>query len=334
MTDLNAMAPADAFAHLTSGPRSGLLERLMELTALEDLGPELDRGDVTGQAFVPGYVRGTARLVLRQAGTLCGLACAPAVLHAFRADCDLIARANDGDVLPAGAVAAELDGELRSVLRVERTLLNLVGRLSGIATRTATFVAAAQQGATQAGVAPPAVLDTRKTTPGLRILEKYAVRCGGGACHRLGLYDAVLIKDNHLAGVAKAGGRDLVAEVSRAVRLARDEAGRDGLAFIELEVDRLEQLRELLAAGSPLVGLSGVGMVLLDNMPPELLREAVALRNAAVSRGDIRSLLLEASGGVNLQTIGGIAATGVDRISVGSLTHGAVSLDVGLDMDA
>jgi nicotinate-nucleotide pyrophosphorylase (carboxylating) len=334
MTDLNALAPADAFAHLTSGPRAGLLERLMELAALEDLGPDLERGDVTGQAFVPGYVRGAARLVLRQAGTLCGLACTHAVLHAFRADCDLVQRASDGDTLPAGTVVAELEGELRSVLRVERTLLNLVGRLSGIATRTAGFVAAAGQAAAGAGVKPPAVLDTRKTTPGLRILEKYAVRCGGGHCHRLGLYDAVLIKDNHLSGVAKAGGRDLVAEVGRAVRLAVDEAGRDGLAFIEVEVDRLEQLRELLAAGAPLIGPAGVGMVLLDNMPPEMLPQAVAMRNAAIADGRIRTLMLEASGGVNLQTIGGMAATGVDRISVGSLTHGAVSLDVGLDIDA
>jgi len=196
------------------------------------------------------------------------------------------------------------------VLTFERTLLNLVSRLCGIATRTATFVATAGGGAL--------VTDSRKTTPGLRRFEKYAVACGGGYLHRLGLDDAVMYKDNHLAAVPEA---DLAAALSDAIRRARADRP---LRFTCVEVDRLDQLDVVLGLDAGLVDI-----VLLDNMDPDTLREAVSRRDAAGSR-----VVLEASGGVTLETIAAIAATGVERIAVGSITHGATWLDIGLDIPA
>jgi nicotinate-nucleotide pyrophosphorylase (carboxylating) len=325
MVDLNAVELGEVYAELNAG---GLVRRLLELARDEDLaggdGADWELGDLTSRALVPGYVRGHARVVFRSDGVVSGLAALDEMLLVFKADVDVEIAVADGERACAGDTVATLTGDMRSILRVERTLLNLVSRLSGIATRSARFVEAARAGGGKAGV-----FDTRKTTPGLRVLEKYAVRCGGAKLHRIGLYDGVMIKDNHLAslrGLSGAAGLEgLVAEVKGAARKARQEAPRAGLRFVELEVDSLEQLRAVLDAGG-----CGVDIVLLDNMPPELLREGVRMRDEA--RESTGPIELEASGGVTLETIGTIAATGVERVSTGSLTHGAVWLDVGLDL--
>lgn len=312
MHDLNALPLADLYTELSAG---GMVERLLELVREEDLGADWEKGDVTSNAFVPSHLRGRAVVHARAPGRVAGLACVEQLLHAYRCDVDARSSMADGDAAAGGAAVLTLEGNLRAILRVERPLLNLLGRLSGVATRTRAFVDAV-------GAARAIVLDTRKTTPGLRMLEKYAVRCGGGHCHRLGLHDAVLIKDNHLASLRGVRGGGLAQTVREAVRLAHDEAGPQGLRFVELEVDTLDQLQAILDEGG-----CGLDLVLLDNMAPERLREAVGRRDASGV-----ALPLEASGGVSLETIGAIAASGVDRISVGSLTHGATWLDFGLDM--
>jgi nicotinate-nucleotide pyrophosphorylase (carboxylating) len=208
----------------------------------------------------------------------------------------------DGQRVERGTTLATVAGSLRGILAAERTALNFLQRMSGVATLTRKFVDAA------AGFKVK-LLDTRKTTPGWRLLEKYAVRCGGGTNHRMGLYDGILIKDNHLAGL---GG-----SVRKAVEQARAYPGNAGLP-VEVEVDTLEQLEVALAVRADIV--------LLDNMTLEQLRLAVARRDAIAS-----GVLLEASGGVNLTTVRDIAATGVDRISVGAFTHSATALDIALD---
>jgi nicotinate-nucleotide pyrophosphorylase (carboxylating) len=217
-------------------------------------------------------------------------------------------RLEDGDRLESGGVIAEIAGPARSILTLERTALNFLQRLSGVATLTSRFVAAVQ--GTSA-----AIFDTRKTTPGWRVLEKYAVRCGGGRNHRLGLHDAVLIKDNHLIRL-QAGGQS--APIAAAVAAARAHAA--SASFIEIEVDSLEQLRIALGCWPDIV--------LVDNLGPEALAEAVRLRDVIAP-----GVELEASGGVSLETVGALARTGVDRISVGALTHSAPALDIALDFD-
>jgi len=225
--------------------------------------------------------------------------------------------AEDRQEATIGASVARMEGPARGLLRAERLVLNLLGRLSGIATLTRQYVEAVR--GTQARI-----YDTRKTTPGWRRLEKYAVRCGGGHNHRTGLFDAVLIKDNHLAlGADPAAGNSVRYTPAEAVRRARQflagqTGAASGAAIVEVEVDTLEQLDEVLAAAPDIV--------LLDNMSPAMLAEAVARRNAAGSAAE-----LEASGGVSLATVRPIALSGVERISVGALTHSAVCLDVGLD---
>jgi nicotinate-nucleotide pyrophosphorylase (carboxylating) len=271
------------------------IERVVRAALAEDVGA----GDVTTNGTAGADIRCRARLLLKEAGVACGLPAARAVFLALDPAADFRAVVSDGDRCDAEpTVVAEVVGLARSVLTGERTALNLLGRLSGVATRTARYVEAiAGTGAT--------ILDTRKTTSGLRALEKYAVRCGGGVNHRFGLDDGILVKDNHLV---VAGG------ISSAVRRLR-AAGTQGLA-IEVEADTLAQVDEALAAG--------VDRILLDNMSPEELREAVArVRGRAV---------LEASGGVSLDTVRLIAETGVDFVSVGALTHSAPSLDVSLEV--
>lgn len=274
---------------------------LVNLALEEDLG---EAGDVTSAALIPAERIGAAVLVARQGGVLAGL---PAVEQTFAlVDPTLMFEAvrDDGSVLQPGDRLALVSGRARSILAAERTALNFVQRLSGVATLTLRYVEAV------AGL-PCQVLDTRKTTPGWRLLEKYAVRCGDGHNHRLGLHDGILVKDNHL--VALAGHADPIGE---AVRLAREKHGTS--IPVEIEVDTLDELDIALRA-SP-------DIVLLDNMPLADLREAVRRRNAAAPR-----VRLEASGGVTLETIRAIAETGVDRISVGALTHSAPALDIGLD---
>jgi nicotinate-nucleotide pyrophosphorylase (carboxylating) len=275
--------------------------RLLELALQEDLGAN---GDLTSQAVIPAELPGRAALVARSAGVVAGLPAARQTFALVDPQLSFQERIADGAAVSAGAMLAVVSGSMRSILAGERTALNFLQRLSGVATATALYVKTAANPRCK-------VLDTRKTTPGWRLLEKYAVRCGGGHNYRMGLDDGILIKDNHLAAVG--GGPNAVAE---AVRLARQKYGA---AFpLEIEVDDLTQFDAALTARPDIV--------LLDNMDPDQMREAVRRRNATAP--DVQ---LEASGGVNLTTIHGIAATGVDRVSVGALTHSAPALDIALD---
>jgi nicotinate-nucleotide pyrophosphorylase (carboxylating) len=285
-----------------SAAETAAAQNLVTLALIEDLG---QAGDVTSAATIPADLPGRAAVIARAAAVVAGLPVAAMVCAAVDPTLKFIPVVGDGSVVAAGKELATLAGPMRSILVAERTALNFLQRLSGVATLTRRYVDAA------GGKAK--VLDTRKTTPGWRLLEKYAVRMGGGHNHRVGLYDGVLIKDNHLA--ALGGGP---AAVGLAVAAARSHA--QGLP-IEVEVDTWEQLETALTCRPDIV--------LLDNMSPELLRRC-ATRRAEVAP----AVLLEASGGVNLQTIAEIAATGVDRVSVGALTHSAVALDIALDYRA
>ena len=278
-------------------------QRLLELALQEDLG---NRGDLTSSCVVPPETQGSALFVSRKPGRLAGLPIAQMVFTQVDPTLTWQPLESDSASLLPGTALARVSGSMRSILIGERTALNFLQRLSGIATLTARY--AEKIAGTRA-----VLLDTRKTTPGWRLLEKYAVRCGGGTNHRLGLYDGVLIKDNHLASLRH--GSQGVAE---AVRTARAQYGQS--VPIEVEVDTLEQLEVALRAGPDII--------LLDNMEPDRLREAMARRDALAP-----GIRLEASGGVNLDTIAAIAITGVDRISVGALTHSAVALDIGLDYE-
>jgi len=264
----------------------------------EDLGP----GDATTLATVPADARARAVLRARQPLTLAGVALAQTAFRELDPAAEFTAAA-DGQALPAGATVLTVAGSARALLTAERVALNFVQRLSGIATLTARYVAAV------AGT-PARILDTRKTTPGLRRLEKYAVTCGGGTNHREGLFDLILIKDNHLAALRDAAPNAIAAAVQRA------RAAYPALK-VEVEADTLEQAGQAADAGADII--------LLDNMPPEVLRQAVQ-RIAGRAR-------TEASGGVNLQTVRAIAESGVDLISVGALTHSAPAVDLGLDFE-
>ena len=271
-----------------------LVEPVVRMALAEDLGRA---GDLTSEACVPEAARLSVAWVARRPGVLSGLSCARLSLHALAPEARFEALASDGDAIAPGQVLARAEAPARAVLSAERTGLNLMGRLSGIATLTRAYVDAV----TGTGAR---ITDTRKTTPGLRQLEKYAVRCGGGINHRFGLDDAILIKDNH---VAACGG------VRPPLERARAAAGH--LVKVEIEVDRLEQLEEALPLGPD--------VILLDNFSLADLRTAVALAAGRVT--------LEASGGVDLTTVRPIAETGVQVISVGALTHSAPVLDIGLD---
>lgn len=285
--------------------------QLVRLAVREDL----DRWhDWTTAALVPRESAASATVVCRHDGIVAGLPACALTLGEYDPRLEWQPLVEDGAVVSAGQAIANVLGPARSLLAAERPLLNLLGHLSGIATFTKAFVeAAAGTGA--------AIYDTRKTTPGWRRLEKYAVRLGGGRNHRLGLYDAVLIKDNHLALIAACGLQWGPAEAVVRVRsflaeLPLDDPRRSML--IEIELDTLAQFTEVLSAEPDIV--------LLDNMPPVELRRAVQTRNAIRPQTQ-----LEASGGITLSTIGDVARTGVERISVGALTHSAQWLDVGLD---
>lgn len=303
LVDLNALPLPALFDELARG---GLVRRIIALARDEDLG---DVGDVTTRAWSPPTERLVAVAAARREGIIAGLAAGPLVMEVFAPGSRFEGLVKDGSRVGRGVCVARVEGPTREVLAAERTLLNLIGRLSGVATLTSRFVDAIGSGV------KARLFDTRKTTPGLRVLEKYAVRCGGGWCHRLGLFDAVLVKDNHVARVPL---ERLAAHAAEASRRARGEGSP---RFVEFEADRLEQVAALLTVEPGLIDV-----ILLDNMPPAMLREAVAMRDAAGS-----GVLLEASGGVRLDTVRAIAETGVDRISAGAVTHSAVSLDVGLD---
>ncbi|MBU3682519.1 MAG: carboxylating nicotinate-nucleotide diphosphorylase [Phycisphaerales bacterium] len=303
--DLAALAPDALLDALLPAPaRAALVARVLA----EDLG---EAGDVTSEAMIDAQAHARAVLRPRTAGIACGMRLAAEVLAQAAPGAHCSAHVRDGERVDRGAAMLSVEGPLRGILAAERTMLNFVGRMSGIATRTAEFVAAV------AGTRAT-VLDTRKTTPGLRALEKHAVRCGGGANHRIGLFDAMLVKDNHVAGLAPAA---MAARVADAARRAR---ARHALAFVEAECDDLEQFRAIVALPAGTVDIA-----LLDNMGLDALRACVALRDASAP-----ALKLEASGGVRLETVRAIAETGIDRISVGALTHSAPCLDVGLDIEA
>jgi len=277
--------------------RRVLIEPLVRAALLEDLGRA---GDLTTDAIVPAGLTAGTVLTARQGGVLAGLDLARLAFELIDPDISMRAEKSDGDVLAPGEVIARVGGPAGGILTAERTALNFLGHLSGIASATASIVKAVE--GTKAGI-----VCTRKTTPGLRAAEKYAVRAGGGANHRFGLDDAILIKDNH---IAIAGG------IRQALRRARASAGH--LVKIEIEVDRLDQLEEALAEGAD--------AVLLDNMSLEMLAAAVRIVGGRA--------ITEASGRVTPETAPAIAAAGVDLISIGWLTHSAPVLDIGLDFEA
>ena len=274
-----------------------LVDDLVRMALKEDLGRA---GDITSAATIPADRRAKAVFRAREAGVVAGVQFIEATFHALDPNVIVELRKGDGEVVAKGDVIAEVSGLGRAVLSGERVALNFLGRLCGIASMTAQYVAAVK--GTKA-----AIVCTRKTTPGLRAIEKYAVRCGGGMNHRFGLDDAILIKDNH---IAVAGG------IAPALAAARLHAGH--LVRIEIEVDTLAQLKEVLECGI-------ADVVMLDNMAPAMMREGVAIVCGRIK--------VEASGGVRLDTVAAIAQSGVDMISVGALTHSVKVLDIGLDID-
>jgi nicotinate-nucleotide pyrophosphorylase (carboxylating) len=276
---------------------------LISLALSEDLGAA---GDVTSRAFIPADSVSLARVVSRCDCIASGVAIAAEVFRRVDQTLTITAHVAEGERLSPGSLLLEISGPTRSILSGERTALNFLGRLCGIAALSRRYADAVKG----TGVT---LLDTRKTTPGWRLLEKHAVKAGGCTNHRMGLHDAVLVKDNHLAAL---GDLSLLPPV-----IARLRSEHPGLP-IEIEADTLDQLKTLL-------GMQGIDVILLDNMSPAQMSEAVALRKKLAP-----AVLLEASGGVTLASIPGIAATGVDRISVGALTHSAANADLSLEMES
>lgn len=274
-----------------------LLRPLVEAALTEDLGR---RGDVTSQATIPADMQAKLEIKARQAGVICGMDLARLSFALVDPQIEFVAQVADGESVDAGTVLAIVSGNARHLLTAERTALNFMTHLSGIATDTRKIVDSVAE-------YPAQITCTRKTIPGLRIVQKYAVRCGGGRNHRLGLDDAILIKDNHIA---------IAGDIKTAIRQAQKFAGH--LIPIEVEVDTLEQLEQALDAG--------VSLVLLDNMSPETLARAVA-----ICKDRART---EASGGITPETVQAAAQTGVDFIAMGYLTHSTTALDIGLDFSA
>lgn len=274
-----------------------LLRPLVEAALTEDLGR---RGDVTSQATIPADMQAKLEIKARQAGVICGMDLARLSFAMVDPQIEFVAQVADGEWVDAGTVLASVRGNARHLLTAERTALNFMTHLSGIATDTRKIVDSVAE-------YPAQITCTRKTIPGLRIVQKYAVRCGGGRNHRLGLDDAILIKDNHIA---------IAGDIKTAIKQAQNFAGH--LIPIEVEVDTLAQLEQALDAG--------VSLVLLDNMSPEILAQAVTM-----CKGRART---EASGGITPETVQAAAKTGVDFIAMGYLTHSTTALDIGLDFSA
>ena len=274
-----------------------LLRPLVEVALTEDLGR---RGDVTSQATIPADMQAKLEIKARQAGVICGMDLARLSFAMVDPQIEFLAQVADSEWVDAGTVLASVCGNARHLLTAERTALNFMTHLSGIATDTRKIVDSVAE-------YPAQITCTRKTIPGLRIVQKYAVRCGGGRNHRLGLDDAILIKDNHIA---------IAGDIKTAIKQAQNFAGH--LIPIEVEVDTLAQLAQALDAG--------VSLVLLDNMSPEILAQAVTM-----CKGRART---EASGGITPETVQAAAKTGVDFIAMGYLTHSTTALDIGLDFSA
>lgn len=271
-----------------------LLRPLVEAALTEDLGR---RGDVTSQATIPADMQAQLQIKARQAGVICGMDLARLAFDMVDTQIGFDAQIADGERVEAGTVLATVRGNARHLLTAERTALNFMTHLSGIATATRQIV-------DSVAAYPAQITCTRKTIPGLRTVQKYAVRCGGGRNHRLGLDDAILIKDNHIA---------IAGDIATAIKQAQDFAGH--LIPIEVEVDTLAQLAQALDAGASLV--------LLDNMTPDVLAQAVAM-----CQGRAKT---EASGGITPETVQAVAQSGVDFIAMGYLTHSTTALDIGLD---
>ncbi len=283
--------------HLEPALDKVLLEPLVQAALVEDLGR---RGDVTSQATIPAERQAKLQIRARQAGVICGMDVARLSFAAVDEQIEFVAQIHDGERVAAGTVLAIVSGNARHLLTAERTALNFLTHLSGIATATQQIVDSVAE-------YPAQITCTRKTIPGLRTLQKYAVRCGGGRNHRLGLDDAILIKDNHIA---------IAGDIQTAIKQAQDFAGH--LIPIEVEVDTLEQLQLALDAG--------VSLVLLDNMSPDTLSEAVVMCQGRAQT--------EASGGITPETVQAAAKSGVDFIAMGYLTHSTTALDIGLDFSA
>lgn len=283
--------------HLEPALDKVLLEPLVQAALVEDLGR---RGDVTSQATIPADKQAKLQIRARQAGVICGMDVARLSFAAVDEQIEFVAQIHDGERVAAGTVLAIVSGNARHLLTAERTALNFLTHLSGIATATQQIVDSVAE-------YPAQITCTRKTIPGLRTLQKYAVRCGGGRNHRLGLDDAILIKDNHIA---------IAGDIQTAIKQAQDFAGH--LILIEVEVDTLEQLQLALDAG--------VSLVLLDNMSPDTLSEAVVMCQGRAQT--------EASGGITPETVQAAAKSGVDFIAMGYLTHSTTALDIGLDFSA
>lgn len=293
--------------------------KLIEMALTEDTGSASlkDAVDCTTQSVIPVAATASAAFVSRQEGIVCGVEIAKLALSTFAPDLTLQVVTGDGQAITPGETIAIIRGSAHQILTMERTCLNFMCRLSGISTLSKAFASKVEGTKAQ-------ILDTRKTTPGYRRLEKYAVQCGGGTNHRMGLYDAVMIKDNHLA-FYKAWNKDSKDAVAEGIELARkwisdnqDRLPNGAQTVLQLEVDTLEQFERALQHQPDII--------LLDNMSNDQLKQAVDRRDK-----DEPKILLEASGGVNLETIAAISQTGVDRISIGALTHSATNFDIGLD---
>lgn len=291
-------ADSELSTRVLRGYLRGMSHALIRMALEEDIG----EGDVTSGYFIPEERMAEAVLRVRKAGVVSGVEMARAVFLEVDPSLDVRVLVRDGGEVAEGVALMSVSGKARSILTAERTALNFLQRLSGVATMTARYVALVEH-------TDAKILDTRKTTPGYRVLEKKAVADGGGTNHRMGLYDRAMVKDNHLAA---EGGIEGLQEAINRVKSEKPQVE------VELEADRLEQVRDFLK-------LEGVDYILLDNMSLGELREAVEMR------GVVSRVRLEASGGVNLETVKKIAETGVDFISVGALTHSAPSLDIGLD---
>ena len=277
---------------------------LIDLALREDVGENMQTGDVTSFYFVAQDSMVSAYIYAKDEGVLAGVDVAVEVFRRVNSELKVVALKRDGDQLSKGDRVLDVSGQARSILTAERTALNFLQRLSGVATQTRVYASKVES--TKAKV-----LDTRKTTPGWRALEKSAVLAGGGCNHRMGLYDRAMVKDNHLLAENKL----------EALQNAIDRVRADRGVAVELEADTLDQVEAFLE-------LSGVDYILLDNMTNEMMSAGVAMRDAVGSRVD-----LEASGGINLETITDVAKTGVDFISVGALTHSAVALDLSLEFE-
>lgn len=271
-----------------------LLQEYVEIALKEDIGR---RGDVTSIAVIDPNMTAELHIISRESGTIAGIDLARLAFKAMDSQSDFVAKVKDGEIISSGQILAIVRGNAIALLTAERTALNFLTHLSGIATEVAHIRSLIKD-------YPVEITCTRKTIPGLRVLQKYAVRAGGGRNHRMGLDDAILIKDNHIA---------IAGSITTAIQSAKAYAGH--LIPIEVEVDTLAQLKMALA--------EGVNLVLLDNMPPDLLREAVSL-----CKGKCKT---EASGGISPDTVKSVAETGVDFIAMGWITHSVKSLDIGLD---